>query len=559
LKRWQTEDAMMVRQNRFRFGVLLYCFIAAGLGHSQQSPPGFQITSPVEDAVVSPGQPLSITVVGVNNPSILEFSVISPLGNTQLATSLPAQLTMDVPPITAFRKYDLTAFGATKDGKVLYSNSVTVDVQRPDLPTRLRAEPDSLFFEGPTGAIPLQVAADFPDVKYIDVTESTNLNFATSNPAIATVNANGMVKPLAEGTAAIMASYTIGDRSVSVSIPVKVRRPIVSALPLMLDFGKQSIGTSASQTVTLINLSSNPTLRVGSSLRPLELGPGDSTPFGSFSRIDHCLSSSPISVKATCTVDVVFMPAVPGLNTATLFVWDSMGSLPMEIPLTGFGVGKAAARLPAAQNANIPSSLISNTEQIAVPLRIVSPANNAVVNPGQPISVQVISPAHIAAVTVSLIGEVPVGTPPSTNSLPAQFRLTIPPNIAPGKYSLTAVAKSTGGDDLHSEPVNIDVERNDLPIRLNTFENGIIFVGLTHRSSMTVYGQFSDGTSLNLLKSSNLQLSSSNPEVVEIDAKGILTPISQGKATITATYTHGGKALSASFPATVMNEPLQPK
>jgi hypothetical protein len=95
-------------------------------------------------------------------------------------------------------------------------------------------------------------------------------------------------------------------------------------------------------------------------------------------------------------------------------------------------------------------------------------------------------------------------------------------------------------------------------VRLNTFESGN-FRRLNSQVIDNSLWQFSDGTSLNLLKSSNLQLSSSNPEVVEIDAKGILTPISQGKATITATYTHGGKVLSTSFPATVMNEPVQPK
>jgi centrosomal CEP192-like protein/Big-like domain-containing protein len=520
-----------------------------------QTQPMLQITSPAEGSVVNPGQSISVNVISLTKAS---FAIVTIIGQDPLpmmvgnANTLPAHFSLTVPKEIALRKYALTAMGATTDRQIVYSDPITIEVDRPDLPTQLRVEPDRLFFEGQSGASPLRIAADFSDIKNRDVSESSNLYFATSNPEIATVNASGMVKPIAEGTAIIMASYTKAGKSISVSIPVKVRRSLVSVSPPSLHFGRQTVGKSTSQTLSVTNHSSDSKLRVGTSLRAPEFGPGDPTRAGSFSQIDNCAPSSPLPVGATCTVNLEFKPTVPGLNTATLFVWDSLYGLPREVPLTGFGVEQSS--MNALSDKNDQNQKFPNIKQNLAELEIASPADNSLVSPGQPISIQVISPAHVSAITVSLIGEVPIGTPPPANSLPAQFRLTIPADITPGRYSLTAVGKSTEGGDLASNHVTIDVERDDLPTRITTLITSIVFPGLTHRSPLTIYGQFSDGTSSNVTKSSNLRFSSSNPAVVAVDANGMLTPVSQGTATITATYTHAGRSINTSLPTTVYNQ-----
>jgi hypothetical protein len=233
----------------------------------QQNQPGLQITSPANGTVVAPGQPISITVVALTNTPFVQISVISPLGGTAIANSLPAQLSMNVPEDVALRQYGLTATGGTSYGQILYSNQVTIDVERPDLPTSLRAEPDSIFFSDQSGDEPLTVYGIFSDGSHPEVTQSSKVTFASSNPAIATVDGNGTVKPVSQGTATITATYSQAGNNVIVAVPVKVPKPTLSASPHTLNFGSQSVGmTSAPQSVTLTNVSNEQQLRVHASL-----------------------------------------------------------------------------------------------------------------------------------------------------------------------------------------------------------------------------------------------------------------------------------------------------
>jgi|SRR5579872_1793802 len=205
--------------------ITLGTVVGARIARGEQNQPALQLTSPADGTVVAPGQPLSLTVVAISNARFVEVSVISPLGGSSIANSLPAQLSMTVPADVALQKYGLTATGGTSDGQVLYSNQVTIDVERPDLPTSLRAEPDSIFFSGQSGDEPLTVYGIFSDGTQPEVTGSTNLSFASSDPAIATVDVNGVVKPVSQGSATITATYTLGSRTVRVSIPVTVPKP----------------------------------------------------------------------------------------------------------------------------------------------------------------------------------------------------------------------------------------------------------------------------------------------------------------------------------------------
>jgi hypothetical protein len=218
------KSSRMFDINKSKPVLLLVCLGLASICSAQQSSAQLQITSPKNGTIVAPGQPLSITVVAVNNESVVTVFVLSRLGGTPTASSLPAQLSMSIPETVALRKYDLTATGATNGEQVLYSNPVTIDVERPDLPVRLTTLQGRIVFSGITGPSPLTVYAKFPDGANLDVTESSKLAFASSNPAIATVDANGMVKPVAQGSTTIIATYK-GDQSVSVSIPVTVPPP----------------------------------------------------------------------------------------------------------------------------------------------------------------------------------------------------------------------------------------------------------------------------------------------------------------------------------------------
>src|SRR5712671_2655253 len=76
-------------------------------------------------------------------------------------------------------------------------------------------------------------------------------------------------------------------------------------------------------------------------------------------------------------------------------------------------------------------------------LAISAPADGAVFNPGQTITVTVTSPANVSFNSVGVIGEGPFGLSNLATAVPAQFSFTVPSNALPGKYMLTADGTTT--------------------------------------------------------------------------------------------------------------------
>lgn len=323
--------------------VALLIVIGVCLAGGQQSQLGLQITSPTNNTIVAPGQPLSITVVAINNTQVAQFSVVGedPLGTTAIANSVPAQLALTIPNQISLRKYSLTAWGASTGGQLINSAPVSIDVERPDLPARLTADPGRFIFESLGEALPFRILASFQDGNKLEVSESSCLTLASSNTSVATADkSTGRIKAVGQGSATITATYTVGSQSVSVSIPVTVPKPVVTPSANALDFGNQNVGTSSvPRTVTLTNAIFDPAMVIG----PVSA-------LGDFSTTDDCKSSSPIAPGTSCTATVIFTPTVSGPETGTLFVPSSEGS--MELSLTGTGVGQPGTTTTLGSSTN---------------------------------------------------------------------------------------------------------------------------------------------------------------------------------------------------------------
>jgi Bacterial Ig-like domain (group 2) len=330
--RRQTKSSRIFEITKNGATVLLACVVAVLICSAQQSPLTLQITSPIDNTIVAPGQSISITVTSPTNTPFTAVVVVGegPLGMTDSTDVLPAQFSLTIPQQIALRTYNLTAEGGvTSDGKPISSNVVHIDVERPDLPLRLNSRRKRIAFASQGGEEPLGIQAAFADGAYLLVTESSRLTFASSNPAVATVDTRGVVKPVGEGDATITVTYTVANQHVSVSVPVIVPRATISSSPHSLNFGDQNLGTSsAPQLLALTNASNNSRLMVG----PLGV-------LGDFSETDNCASLSPIAPAAGCTATVIFTPSVSGTETGTLYVSNSMDPVPVEIALTGTGVG----------------------------------------------------------------------------------------------------------------------------------------------------------------------------------------------------------------------------
>lgn len=152
------------------------------------------------------------------------------------------------------------------------------------------------------------------------------------------------------------------------------------------------------------------------------------------------------------------------------------------------------------------------------PLRIVEPANGEVVSSGKPLIITVSAGPSVRI--FGIIGE---------NSLPNaqlvgknQFQMIIPKTLRPGHYQLIAL----GGDPapVSSEPVSIDVEREDPATGLQVEPPALVLLSPSDEMPITVNAHFADNSVLDVTRSSKTTFESRNPDVVTIDramAKGV--------------------------------------
>jgi hypothetical protein len=99
--------------------------------------------------------------VFVTSPANVTFTNVgvvaeSPIGMTTLASGVPAQFSLNIPANIACRRYIVTADGTTAAGQH-GSASVTIDVERPDMPTSIRAALPSVGFEAPGGSVQIRI------------------------------------------------------------------------------------------------------------------------------------------------------------------------------------------------------------------------------------------------------------------------------------------------------------------------------------------------------------------------------------------------------------------
>jgi Bacterial Ig domain/IPT/TIG domain len=184
-----------------------------------------QITSPVDGAVVRPGQTLTISV-SASPPSAFQSMIIigqGPLGYSQILTGPPYQFSLQVPADISPRRYRITADGVTAPGQGASSPSVTLSVERADSPVSLKTEPSVLQFRMVGDLCPLHVIGSYADGTETDITESLSTTYASNDPAIATVNSFGVVTAMAPGTTRIVVNG-------SYSLPVTVR-PRITVMP----------------------------------------------------------------------------------------------------------------------------------------------------------------------------------------------------------------------------------------------------------------------------------------------------------------------------------------
>jgi len=220
---------------RARASFMLVAFgtlAAVPLCHAQQNQPALQITSPSNDTVVTPGQTLSISIVSPTNTSFTNVMVVAgaPMRASDVANSVPAQVSFAIPSDIELGKYTITATGTSSTGKVMYAGPIDLDVERQDLPTRLASDRRKIVFTSRGQRSGLRFHATFADGAYLDATLSSNLTLTSSDTSVATVDKNADVTAVGKGSATITATYTVGTQSITASVPVTVPPAVTTSI-----------------------------------------------------------------------------------------------------------------------------------------------------------------------------------------------------------------------------------------------------------------------------------------------------------------------------------------
>jgi hypothetical protein len=260
-----------------------------------------RITSPANGAIVEPGKPLTVTVES-DTVRDAEFVVVSPLGMSGPVSTLPGRAVIDIKKDQKCGRERLTVMGNTRGGQPIVSNSIEVDVERPDSPTALVEINHMRLVEFTElgGSIPMLLVATFADGADLWVSESTHMVYSSSNSRVAMVDRDGYISPVGVGDATIRAEYRHGEARRWLEIPVAVPSLVLTVTPDALDFGTQAVGeASGPRTVTLKNTGSEP-LRI-TAVHAL----GEYAASG-------CTGAAPLPPGGSCALSVTFTPSQAG-------------------------------------------------------------------------------------------------------------------------------------------------------------------------------------------------------------------------------------------------------
>jgi hypothetical protein len=196
-------------------------------------------------------------------------------------------------------------------------------------------------------------------------------------------------------------------------------------------------------------------------------------------------------------------------------------------------------------------AILAPSFAIAQQLEITSPKNNAVVTPRQQVLVTVAASPGIQLLGVW--GDFPVpGVQPTAT--PNQFLLTIPANIRPGSYKITALGVS-GKQPINSAPIALRVEFQTNPVGIDVGPPVLYLNHVGDEFPIDVKGLFPDGSSLDISQSTYVIYTTKDPTVATVSRDGRVTAVGAGQTVI---MVQAGIKQPRSFGAVMVQVPAQP-
>lgn len=192
-------------------------------------------------------------------------------------------------------------------------------------------------------------------------------------------------------------------------------------------------------------------------------------------------------------------------------------------------------------------------------IAITSPRDGVVVHPGESVTVIVtVSPPEslrMVAVfpedSLKIKGDLVLSAPPY------RFTFEVPKDIqVAGRYGMFASGLLAVNGSIDSDPIGIDVERSDPPLRLEEEFGSLTLGHVGESSTLLIYGTYADGSKVDLTHSSLTKYTSASQAIVKIDSHGRATAAGAGSTSITV-ENNGAKVV---VPVSVPHEepPVQP-
>lgn len=185
--------------------------------------------------------------------------------------------------------------------------------------------------------------------------------------------------------------------------------------------------------------------------------------------------------------------------------------------------------------------LLTPTPVVAHPsgISIITPANNAVVRPGEIVSVTVDIAPTLNPASVLIMHTATLETAPflADATPPYQFSFVVPRDKI-GSVQIKSFARNADGSGVAGEEISLNIVPVDTPTKLQArLSNTLRFVdGIGTAATVAVFGTYNDGARRNLSGASlGSTYQSSDDSVVTVDAAGRVQARSTGRATLTVT------------------------
>jgi hypothetical protein len=185
-------------------------------------------------------------------------------------------------------------------------------------------------------------------------------------------------------------------------------------------------------------------------------------------------------------------------------------------------------------------------------ITITTPTNGTLVTPGQTITIQVATATGASFIAVQVVGE-DIGFAPPLTAPPYSFTLTVPSNVI-GPRNLTALGITSPENGIFSPSVVVDSETDAVATALHLNISQIAFQRTGQQMPLNVTATFTDGTSLDITKSSLISYSCVDSTVATVGPTGLVTAVGPGATLLKAKYGTLSAQLMVSVPTSIRGD-----